>query len=226
MLPDIPASWRPVISEEVEKPYFLALDKFLDEEQKSFEIYPETKNIFAALELTPYQNVNVLLLGQDPYPGKGQAHGLAFSVKPGVTHPPSLINIFKELQTDVGFQIPVKNGSLVPWAKQGVLLLNTVLTVRAGEIYSHKKKGWEVFTDAVIRKVNDRKSTVVFVLWGNKAQEKIKLIDTARHRIIKCAHPSPLSAKRFFGCKPFSQTNKILRDNGQPEINWQLPLTS
>jgi uracil-DNA glycosylase len=226
MLPDIPASWRSVIGEEVEKPYFVSLQKFLDEEQKSFKIYPETDDIFAALKLTPYKNVNVLLLGQDPYPGEGQAHGLCFSVKPGVAHPPSLRNVYKELHDDVGFQIPERNGYLVPWAEQGILMLNTVLTVRAGEIFSHKGKGWEIFTDAIISKVNDRKSPVVFVLWGNPAQAKIKLIDATRHHIVKCAHPSPLAAKRFFGCKPFSQINKFLHDDGKPEINWQLPLTS
>jgi uracil-DNA glycosylase len=226
MLPDIPASWRDALGAEVEKPYFSSLQKFLDEEQKSFEVYPETANIFAALELTPYKDVKVLLLGQDPYPGEGQAHGLAFSVQPGIAHPPSLRNIYKELHTDVGFQIPERNGYLVPWAKQGILMLNTVLTVRAGKIFSHKGKGWEIFTDAIISKVNEKRSPVVFVLWGNPAQKKIKLIDTERHHVVACAHPSPLAAKKFFGCKPFSQINQFLHDDGKPEINWQLPLAS
>jgi uracil-DNA glycosylase len=226
MLPEIPASWRSVLDEETKKPYFASLEKFVDAEQKAHEVYPETANIFAALELTPYKKVDVLLLGQDPYPGEGQAHGLAFSVKPGVAHPPSLRNIYKELHTDVGFQIPERNGYLVPWAKQGILMLNTVLTVRAGEIFSHKGKGWEIFTDAIISKVNEKRSPVVFVLWGKPAQAKTKLVDTERHHIVACAHPSPLAAKKFFGCKPFSQINKFLSDNGKPEINWQLPLTS
>jgi uracil-DNA glycosylase len=222
MLPPIPASWRPVLSEETRKPYFKELREFLAAEQQEHTIYPPEKDIFAAFRFTPYENVNVLLLGQDPYPGEGNAHGLSFSVRPGVKPPASLVNIFKELQRDVGFRIP-NNGYLEPWARQGVLLLNAVLTVRAGEPNSHKGKGWEIFTDAVIRKVNEKESRVVFVLWGNYARKKKKLITGEQHAIVECAHPAPLSAKLFFGCRPFSKINKYLREARKPEIDWQLP---
>ena len=224
MLPEIPASWRPVLSEELDKPYFKELQRFVAAEQKAYTIYPPAEDIFTALRLTPYEKVNVLLLGQDPYPGKGNAHGLSFSVRPGIKPPPSLVNIYKELQKDIkGFRIP-NNGYLEPWACQGVLLLNAVLTVRAGEPNSHKGKGWEIFTDTIIRKLNEKKSTVVFVLWGNYAQKKIKLIDNPLHKIVTCAHPAPLSVNRgFFGCKPFSKINKALRAAGKPEIDWQIP---
>ncbi|HEX8144876.1 MAG TPA: uracil-DNA glycosylase [Pyrinomonadaceae bacterium] len=224
MLPEIPKSWRPLLKEELDKPYFKELQRFLDAEQQSHTIYPPEKDIFAALKFTPYESVNVLLLGQDPYPGKDNAHGLSFSVRPGIKPPPSLVNIYKELQSDIkGFRIP-NNGYLEPWARQGVLLLNAVLTLRAGQPNSHKGKGWEIFTDTIIRKVNDKQSAVVFVLWGNYAQKKIKLIDNPLHTIVKCAHPAPLSAsKGFFGCKPFSAINKALRAAGKPEIDWQIP---
>ena len=195
----------------------------MKKERQSHTIYPPEKDIFSALELTPYKRVNVLLLGQDPYPGKNQAHGLCFSVRPGVKPPASLRNIFKELQADVGFRIP-NHGYLAPWAEQGILMINAVLTVRAGEPNSHRGAGWENFTDTIISRVNEREGAVVFVLWGAYAQKKIKLIDTARHTIIKSAHPSPLSARNgFFGSRPFSAINKALRAAGKPEIDWQLP---
>lgn len=223
MLPKLPDAWRPQLVQEFDKPYFEKLQTFLDEEQKSHTVYPAASDIFNALELTPYKNVKVLLLGQDPYPGEGQAHGLAFSVKPGVRPPASLVNIYKELRDDVGFRIPA-HGSLTAWAKQGILLLNAVLTVRAGETNSHRNKGWEIFTDTIIQKVNDKKSHVVFVLWGRYAQKKAALIDARRHTVIECAHPSPLAARSgFFGCRPFSAVNDALRAAGQKEIDWQLP---
>ncbi len=223
MFPPIPAAWRPQLAEELKKPYFQKLKRFLDEQRRTQTIYPAEKDVFAALELTSFDRVKVLLLGQDPYPGAGQAHGLSFSVRPHVPLPMSLRNIYKELQTDVGFRIP-NNGYLVSWAQQGVLLLNAVLTVCAGETNSHQGKGWEQFTDAVISKVNDKENAVVFVLWGNYAQKKQKLIDARRHVIIKGAHPSPLSARRgFFGSKPFSAINKALRAHDKAEIDWQIP---
>ena len=223
MLPTIPTSWRPQLAEELSKPYFRNLEQFLEKERQSYTVYPPEKDTFAALKLTPYKNVNVLLLGQDPYPGEGQAHGLSFSVLPGIKPPASLRNIYKELETDVGFRIP-NNGYLVPWAKQGMLLLNAVLTVRAGEPNSHQGKGWETFTDRVISSVNEKEGPVVFVLWGAYAQKKIALIDTGKHTIIKSAHPSPLSARNgFFGSRPFSAINKALRKSGKAEIEWQLP---
>jgi uracil-DNA glycosylase len=219
----IPKSWHSRLAEELKKPYFGALQEFVDRERQTHTIYPPEEDVYTALELTPHNRVNVLILGQDPYPGEGQAHGLSFSVRPGVKPPQSLVNIFKELKTDVGFRIP-NNGYLVPWAKQGILLLNAVLTVRAHEPNSHKGKGWEKFTDAIIRHVNDKDSPVVFVLWGGYAQKKINLIDTDKHTIIKSAHPSPLSARHgFFGSRPFSKINKALSASGKPEIDWQLP---
>jgi uracil-DNA glycosylase len=223
MLPKLPSSWRSQLAAELKKPYFRELERFIEREQKSHTIYPPAGDIFSALKLTPYKSVNVLLLGQDPYPGEGQAHGLSFSVRPGVKPPASLRNIYKELVTDVGFRIP-NNGYLAPWAEQGMLMLNAVLTVRAGEPNSHQGKGWEIFTDAIISSVNEKKDQVVFVLWGAYAQKKIGLIDTDRHTIIKSAHPSPLSARHgFFGSRPFSQINKALRAANKPQIDWQIP---
>jgi uracil-DNA glycosylase len=219
---DIPASWQKVIGEEFDKAYFKELEKFVDKERQNFTIYPPEDKVFSAFKLTPYNKVNVLLLGQDPYVNKGQAHGLCFSVLPGVSKPPSLKNIFIELQDDLGCRIP-NNGYLIEWAEQGILMLNTVLTVREKQPFSHRGKGWEIFTDAVISKVNDKSSSVVFVLWGNAAQEKIKLIDTTRHHIVKGAHPSPLSVKRFFGSRPFSKINAALQASKKPEIDWQIP---
>jgi uracil-DNA glycosylase len=218
----LPPSWQKVVGEELEQPYFQQLEKFVDEERRKYTVYPPEEDVFNALKYTPYNEVNVLLLGQDPYHEEGQAHGLCFSVRPGVKPPPSLVNIFKELHDDLGCKIP-NNGCLIPWAKQGVLLLNAVLTVRAHKPNSHKDKGWEKFTDAIIRKVNDKEDRVVFVLWGAYAQKKIKLIDTDRHTIVKAAHPSPLSAAKFFGSRPFSKINQALREAGKPEIDWQIP---
>jgi uracil-DNA glycosylase len=223
MLPKLPASWQHVVGDEQDKPYFHKLTEFLDEEQQTHTVFPPEKEVFSALELTPYEQVNVLLLGQDPYHDEGQAHGLCFSVRPGVPPPPSLVNMFKELQNDLGCDVP-NNGYLVPWAKQGILLLNAVLTVRAHEANSHKNKGWEKLTDAIIRAVSDKDDRVVFVLWGGYAQKKISLIDTDKHTIIQSAHPSPLSARNgFFGSRPFSAINTALRDAGKPEIDWEIP---
>ena len=223
MLPEIPAPWRELLKGETDKQYFRDLQDFLAEEYQTQTIYPPAADVFAALKYTPYEQVSVLLLGQDPYPGPNQANGLSFSVRPGVPAPASLKNIFTELQSDVGFNIP-NNGSLEAWAKQGVLLLNAVLTVRAGVPNSHKDRGWETFTDAVIRKVNEKKSRVVFALWGKYAQKKAGLVDTTRHKIVPCAHPSPLSAAHgFFGCRPFSKINAALVEAGKPQINWQIP---
>jgi uracil-DNA glycosylase len=219
----MPDSWQQVLAEELAKPYFAKLQDFLIHERLSYTIYPPEKDVFSAFELTPYQQVNVLLLGQDPYHNENQAHGLCFSVKPGIKPPPSLVNIFKELRADVGCDIP-KHGYLLEWAKQGMLMLNAVLTVRAHTPNSHKNQGWETFTDAVINKVNERSDPVVFVLWGGYAQRKLKLIDVNRHLVIQSAHPSPLSAHNgFFGSKPFSAINSALSDYGKPEIDWQLP---
>ncbi len=219
----IPAAWQPILAEELEKPYFHKLQEFVEAERRAYTVFPPEKDVYSALELTPYADVNVLLLGQDPYHDDNQAHGLCFSVRPGIKPPPSLVNIFRELQNDVGFRIP-NNGYLVPWAQQGMLLLNAVLTVRAHEPNSHKGKGWEIFTDAIIRHINAKDSPVVFVLWGGYAQKKRALIDTDRHTIIQSAHPSPLSAHNgFFGSKPFSAINAALRAANKPEIQWQLP---
>jgi uracil-DNA glycosylase len=223
MMPHLPASWRSLLSAELKRPYFRALQQFLATELQGHTIYPQEKDIFSALCFTHFDNVRVLLMGQDPYPSKGHAHGLSFSVLPGVKFPGSLINIFKELQEDVSFRIP-NNGYLEPWARQGVLMLNSVLTVRAGEPNSHKDKGWEVFTDAIVKKVNDKNNSIVFVLWGTYAQKKIPLIDAGRHTIVRCAHPSMLTANEgFFGCRSFSAINEALRAKGEPEINWQIP---
>jgi uracil-DNA glycosylase len=222
-IPPLPASWRPALQDEIGKPYFAELARFVADERRSHAVFPPEDEVFAALELTPYDDVEVVLLGQDPYHDDGQAHGLCFSVRPGVRPPPSLVNMFKELQSDVGFRVP-NNGYLEPWARQGMLLLNAVLTVRAHTPNSHKNKGWETFTDAVLRAVNDKRDPVVFVLWGGYAQKKAKLIDTSRHTVIQSAHPSPLSARSgFFGSRPFSAINEALRRNGARPIDWQLP---
>lgn len=223
MTATIPAAWQPILKGETEQPYYRQLQEFLARERELHTVFPPEHEVFAALELTPYEQVNVLLLGQDPYHDHNQAHGLCFSVRPGIRPPPSLMNIFRELRNDVGFRIP-NHGYLVPWARQGILLLNAVLTVRAHQPNSHRNKGWEVFTDAIIRAVSARDSPVVFVLWGSYAQKKLKLIDTEKHFIVQSAHPSPLSAERgFFGSRPFSRINGALRQAGKPEIDWQLP---
>ena len=222
-VPQLPPSWNQALGEEFDKPYFQQLQEFLQAERQSNIIFPPEEDVFSAFELTPYEQVNVLLLGQDPYHDNNQAHGLCFSVKPDITPPRSLINIFKEMQADIGVDIP-NHGHLISWAKQGVLMLNAVLTVRAHEANSHKNKGWEKFTDAVIKKVNQKRSPVIFVLWGGYAKKKLKLIDTERHTVIQSTHPSPLSAHNgFFGSKPFSAINTALKSFDKPEINWQLP---
>lgn len=222
MLPPIPPSWHSLRS-ECEKPYFALLEKFIASERATHEIYPPSGQEFAALEATPRNDVKVFILGQDPYHGPGQGHGLAFSVRPGIPAPPSLKNIFKELKDDLGCPAP-QGGYLMPWAEQGVLLLNAVLTVRRGEANSHKGRGWEKFTDAVIREVNAKEERVVFVLWGGYAGKKAALIDETRHTILRSAHPSPLSAYNgFLGSKPFSRINEILRKHDRGEIDWCLP---
>ncbi len=219
----LPRSWRPHLDAELEKPYWTRLRDFVDRERRTHTVFPPESAAFAALELTPYERVRVMILGQDPYHGAGQAHGLAFSVRPGVTPPPSLRNMLRELRDDAGCPVP-DNGYLVPWAEQGVLLLNAVLTVREGQPNSHKGKGWETFTDAVIRAVDEKPEPVVFVLWGGYAGKKEALIDAGRHTVIKAAHPSPLSAKRgFFGSRPYTQINAALEQAGQAPIDWCLP---
>lgn len=215
--------WAKVVGSELEEPYFQALCDFLSEEYQTNTIYPEQNDVLNALHLTSYKATKVVILGQDPYHGRGQAHGLSFSVKPSITPPPSLQNMYKELQSDLGCAIP-NNGYLVKWAEQGVLLLNTVLTVREDTPNSHKGKGWERFTDKVIEALNAREQPVIFVLWGSHAQAKQRLIDTNRHYILKSVHPSPLSSYRgFFDSKPFSQINELLKELGSQEIDWQIP---
>ena len=220
---NIPASWHALLAPEFEKPYFQTLQQFVDAERQHSTVFPPERDVFSALNLTAYEHTNVLLLGQDPYHDNNQAHGLCFSVQPGIKPPPSLVNMYKELRSDVGFRIP-NNGYLVPWAQQGILMLNAVLTVRAHSPNSHKNHGWETFTDAIIRKVNEKEEPVIFVLWGGYAQKKRNLIDTTRHKIVQSAHPSPLSANNgFFGSRPFSAINNALRAAGKPVIEWQLP---
>ena len=214
--------WHDLLKDEFKKEYYLKLRSFLINEYKTRTIYPDMHDIFNALHYTPYKDVKVVILGQDPYHGPNQAHGLSFSVKPGVPAPPSLVNIFIELQNDLGCYIP-NNGYLKKWADQGVLLLNTTLTVREGQANSHSNIGWQIFTDRIIQLLSDREKPVVFMLWGKNAQEKIKIIDTKKHFIIKSAHPSPLSAHRgFFGSKPFSKANRFLELIGEKPIDWQI----
>ncbi|MDI9440894.1 MAG: uracil-DNA glycosylase [Bacillota bacterium] len=215
--------WDGVIGDQFRQDYYLKLRQFLLEEYRTRIIYPDKWDIFTALRTTPYANVRVVILGQDPYHGPNQAHGLAFSVKPGVPSPPSLLNIFKELNRDLGIPLP-NNGYLIPWAKQGVLLLNTVLTVRAGQAASHRGRGWEDFTTAVIEKLNAKDDPIVFLLWGRHAQSKGALLSNKKHLVLKAAHPSPLSANRgFFGCRHFSRANKFLEENGFAPIDWLIP---
>jgi uracil-DNA glycosylase len=218
----LPDGWNTVLADELHQPYFLELQKFVAAEREKNSVFPPAEEVFNAFKYTPYDQVKVLLLGQDPYHDDGQAHGLCFSVRPGVKPPPSLRNIFKEMHDDVGCKVP-NNGYLVSWAEQGVMLLNAVLTVRAHEANSHKDKGWEKFTDAVIQALSAREKPVIFILWGAYAQKKEQLIDVGRHRIIKAAHPSPLSQKKFFGSRPFSTVNGILKEWGEKPIDWQLP---
>ncbi len=217
-------SWLSVLEGEFEKDYMKNLKSFLQSQKQNKQVvYPQSSEIFNAFHLTPFHDVKVVILGQDPYHGAGQAHGLSFSVKEGVKLPPSLQNIYKELNTDIdGFKTP-NHGNLTHWAEQGVLLLNATLTVSAGTPGSHQKQGWEAFTDAAIKAVSEKKTGVVFILWGRFAQEKIRLIDQSKHFIIKSAHPSPFSAYNgFFGSKPFSQTNELLKKQGLKEIDWQV----
>jgi uracil-DNA glycosylase len=219
----IPESWQAILAGETAQPYYEKLQAFVAAERAAHTVFPPDPEVFTALQLTPYEGVRVLILGQDPYHDDGQAHGLAFSVRPGVPPPPSLANIFKELKSDVGCRVP-NNGFLAPWAEQGVLLLNAVLTVRAHQPNSHKGKGWERFTDAIIRAVSAKPEPVVFVLWGGYARKKLGLIDAGRHTVVESAHPSPLSARSgFFGSRPFSRINDALRAAGTPQIDWQLP---
>jgi len=216
-------SWGPILQPEMEQPYYRQLRAQLAEEYRSRTIYPDMYHIFEALHLTSYEDAKVVILGQDPYHGPGQAHGLSFSVRPGVPVPPSLQNIYKELRDDLGCPIP-SHGYLAHWAKQGVLLLNAVLTVRAGVPNSHRSLGWEKFTAAVIAALNERERPLVFMLWGRNAQEKAGLIDPSRHLVIRSAHPSPLSAHNgFFGSRPFSRANAFLRSIGEREIDWRVP---
>jgi len=218
---ELPETWT-VLKHEIESEYFRQLQSFVAEERASHTVYPNPDQVFAAFEATSYEDVRVLLLGQDPYHGEGQAHGLCFSVQRGVKIPPSLRNIYKELASDIGCEIP-DHGDLTSWAKQDILMLNTVLTVQAKKANSHRKHGWETFTDAVIRAVNSSEKTTVFVLWGSPAQKKKKLIDVERHVVIESAHPSPLSAHRgFVGSRPFSKINEALEKAGRGKIDWTI----
>lgn len=220
--PRIEKEWLEVLRTEFEKSYFTELKAFLTEEKKQYRVYPPGSRIFAAFDYTPFSKVKVVILGQDPYHGDGQAHGLCFSVPDGVALPPSLVNIYKELSTDLGIPVP-KSGNLEKWARQGVLLLNATLTVRANQAGSHQRHGWENFTDEVIRQLSARHTGLVFILWGSYAQAKEALIDTSRHYVLKAVHPSPLSVYRgFFGCRHFSKTNELLLQAGKEPVDWRL----
>ena len=220
--PVIEESWKNVLDEQFNASYFMQLKAFLVEEKSQFKIFPPGSQIFNAFNFTPFDKVKVVLLGQDPYHGPGQAHGLCFSVPVGIAKPPSLQNIFKELNNDLGIPIPA-NGNLEKWAGQGVLLLNATLTVRAHQAGSHQNRGWEIFTDAAIKALSEQREHLVFILWGNYAQAKETLIDGSKHHILKTVHPSPMSVTRgFYGCKHFSKTNDYLRQHGIPEIDWRL----
>ena len=214
--------WLTPLSPEFKKPYYAGLYKKIREEYSKQQIFPPADEIFTAFELTPLSEVKVVIIGQDPYHGEGQAHGLCFSVKPDIETPPSLVNIYKELNTDLGCYIP-NNGYLTKWAKQGVLLLNTVLTVRAHQANSHRGIGWEEFTDAAIRILNEQDRPIVYLLWGKPAQAKKNMLNNPKHLILEAPHPSPLSAYRgFFGCQHFSKTNEFLKENGLEPIDWQI----
>jgi uracil-DNA glycosylase len=214
--------WDNILKNEFEKDYYKKIREFLKYEYSHYRVYPDMNDIFNSLKYADYDNIKVVIIGQDPYHEEGQAHGLSFSVKPGIEIPPSLVNIYKELHDDLGCYIP-NNGYLVKWAKQGVLLLNNVLTVRAHLANSHKNCGWETFTDEIIRQLNEREKPVVFLMWGSCAKQKEALITNPNHYILKTVHPSPLSAYRgFFGCKHFSKANKILVENGEEPIDWQI----
>ncbi len=214
--------WNPLLREEFDKPYWKQLQRFVYDERSNYEVYPPHEKVFNALHFTPYADTRVLILGQDPYHGPGQAHGLCFSVRHGVEVPPSLVNIHAELADDLGVAVP-DHGNLEPWTRQGVLLLNSVLTVRARAAASHRKKGWETFTDQVIRTVNAKTDRVVFILWGSFARRKKELIDNPNHVVIESPHPSPLSASRgFFGSRPFSRANEALTSAGLDPVDWSL----
>ncbi len=214
--------WLDALKPEFVKPYYKKLFQFVSEEYNTRQVFPPSDDIFNAFHFTPLSQVKVVIIGQDPYHDVGQAHGLCFSVKPGVEIPPSLVNIYKELEDDLGCYIP-NNGYLTKWAKQGVLMLNTVLTVRAHMANSHRGKGWEEFTDAAIRALNEQDRPIVFILWGKPAQMKESMLNNPKHLILKAPHPSPLSAYRgFFGSKPFSKTNQFLKQNGYDPIDWQI----
>ncbi len=219
--PTIHASWKPVLESEFQADYFRKLKAFLLEEKKQHIIYPPGSKIFSAFNYTPFDHIKVVILGQDPYHGQGQANGLCFSVNDGIRFPPSLINIFKELKNDIGCEIPL-SGNLENWAKQGVFLLNATLTVRQNSAGSHQNQGWEKFTDAVIKIISEQKKNIVFLLWGNYARAKKELIDSTKHLILEAAHPSPLARGAFFGCKHFSKTNLFLKERGIESINWCL----
>ena len=223
MRPEELGAWQALLQEEFEKPYWRTLAERVDAAYAASTVYPPREELFAAFRMTPPEAVRVVILGQDPYHGPGQAHGLSFSVQPGVEPPPSLLNIFKELHDDLGCTVP-NNGCLKPWAEQGVLLLNTVLTVREHAANSHHGQGWETFTDKIIALLNEREKPLVFILWGSPARRKKEMITGAQHCIIESSHPSPLSAFRgFFGSRPFSRTNEFLKSTGQEPIDWQLP---
>ena len=214
-------TWNEILAEEMQKDYYQELQAFVQKRRAEVSVFPEEKNVFRALELTPFESVKVVILGQDPYHGFGQAHGLSFSVQKGIPLPPSLRNIYKELQEDLGGELPTE-GDLSHWAKQGVLLLNTVLTVEEGNANSHKGMGWETLTNRLIESLNELNHPVIFILWGKPAQDKKKLITNPSHVILKAPHPSPLSAYRgFFGSKPFSKVNEILIQQGQTPIRWK-----
>jgi uracil-DNA glycosylase len=220
---DLDSSWLKALAPEIRQPYWDELQRFVASERREHTVYPASEDVFNAFRYTPLDEVKVFLLGQDPYPGAGQAHGLCFSVRPGIALPGSLRNIYKELHDDLGIN-PVKHGYLVSWARQGILMLNACLTVRANAPNSHSGKGWEMFTDAALKAVNAQKRKLVFLLWGAYAQKKIPLIDQKRHLVIKSAHPSPLSANNgFFGSKPFSKINAALQAAGEKPIDWRLP---
>lgn len=216
--------WDIKLNSELQKPYFSELTAFLEKEREIHTIYPKQEDVYNALKLTSFENVKVVIIGQDPYHGSNQAHGLSFSVNFGVKTPPSLNNIFKELKSDIGFTIP-NHGNLVAWAKQGVLLLNATLTVKAGEPGSHHKKGWDNFTDAIIKLISEEKENCVFLLWGNFAKTKIPLINLKKHLVLEAAHPSPLARGAFFGCKHFSKTNIYLKTKNISPIDWNISNT-
>jgi len=219
--PKIEVNWLKALEGEFAKDYFLKLKAFLEEERAKYRLFPPGSLIFNAFNLTPFEDVKVVILGQDPYHGLGQAHGLCFSVPDGVKAPPSLVNIFKEIRDDIGLEMP-QTANLSAWARQGVLLLNATLTVRENQAGSHQNKGWETFTDAVIKTLSDKKSGLVFLLWGNYAKNKSVLIDASKHLVLTAPHPSPLARGGFFGCKHFSKTNAYLQAQGKAPIDWRV----